>query len=37
LNPQAAADWPAYELEYEADDHQRAADPVTLTAADFVT
>jgi ferredoxin len=36
LNPQAAADWPAYELEYEAGDHQRAADPVTLTAADFV-
>jgi hypothetical protein len=35
-NPQAERDWPAYQLEYEDEEHQRISEQLSFTFADFV-
>lgn len=35
-NPQAERDWPAYQLEYEDEEHQRISEQLGFTFADFV-
>ncbi len=35
-NPQAERDWPAYQLEYEDEEHQKISEQLSFTFADFV-
>lgn len=35
-NPQPAADWPVYSLEYEGERHARGVEPIALTPADLL-